>query len=105
MIHGLLMALLLAGSPQAATFKVSGTVVREDKLDPASATQANQVRISGPSTMIVPIGNGGTFTFPNLRPGTYQLVVGPRVTMTPMTIVVSDKDVNDMHVVIPCRWT
>jgi hypothetical protein len=55
MIHGLLMALLLAGSPQAATFKVSGTVVREDKQDPATATQANQVRIVGPSAFIVTV--------------------------------------------------
>ena len=101
MIHGLLMALLLAGSPQAPTFKVTGTVVREDKLDAATATQANQVRISGPSTLIVTIGAGGTFTFPSVRPGSYQLVVGPRVTMAPMTIVVSDKDVSDVHVVIP----
>ncbi len=101
MIHWLLMALLLAGSPQAATFKLSGTVVREDKLDPATATQANQVRIVGPSTTIVTIGAGGAFTFPNVRPGSYQLVVGPRVTMTPMTIIVSDKDVSDVHVVIP----
>jgi hypothetical protein len=101
MIHGLLMALLLAGSPQAATFKVSGTVVREDKQDPATATQANQVRIVGPSAFIVTIGAGGTFTFPNVRPGSYQLVVGPRVTMTPMTIIVGDKDVSDVHVVIP----
>jgi hypothetical protein len=101
MIHGLLMALLLAGSPQANTFKVSGTVVREDKLDPAAAAQANQVRISGPSAMIVRIGAGGTFTFPNVRPGSYQLVVGPIVTMPPMTIIVSDKDVSDVHVVIP----
>jgi hypothetical protein len=101
MIHGLLMALLLAGSPQAAGFKVSGTVVREDKQEPTAATQANQVRISGPSTMIVTVGAGGTFTFPNVRPGSYQLVVGPRVTMTPMTIIVSDKDVSDVHVVIP----
>jgi hypothetical protein len=101
MIHGLLMALLLAGSPQAAGFKVSGTVVREDKQEPTAATQANQVRISGPSTMIVTVGAGGTFTFPNVRPGSYQLVVGPRVTMSPMTIIVSDKDVSDVHVVIP----
>jgi len=102
MIHGLLLALLLAASPQAATFKVSGTVVREDKQDPASAaTQANQVRISGPSASIVTIGAGGTFTFPSVRPGTYQLVVGPRVTMSPMTVVVSDKDVSDLRVVIP----
>ena len=101
MIPGLLMALLLAVTPQAATFKVSGTVAREDKQDPSTVTQANQVRISGPSTTIVLIGAGGTFTFPNLRPGTYQLVVGPRVTMTPMTIIVGDKDVTDVHVVIP----
>jgi len=102
MIHGLLMAVLLAASPQATTYKMSGTVVREDKQDPsAAATQANQVRISGPSTMIVTIGAGGTFTFPSVRPGTYQLVVGPRITMSPMTVVVTDKDVADLRVVIP----
>jgi hypothetical protein len=101
MIHGLLMALLLAGSPQAATFKVSGTVVREDKQESTTATQANQVLIVGPSQMIAPIRAGGTFTIPDLRPGSYQLVVLPRIAMTPMTIVVSDKDVSDLRVVIP----
>jgi hypothetical protein len=101
MIHCLLMALLLAGSPQAATFKVSGTVVREDKQESTTATQANQVLIVGPSQMIAPIRAGGTFTIPDLRPGSYQLVVLPRIAMTPMTIVVSDKDVSDLRVVIP----
>ena len=81
MIHGLLIALLLATPPQVVTFKVSGTVVRDDKQDPATATQANQIRLGGPTTNIVPIGAGGAFEFSNVRPGTYQIVVGPRITI------------------------
>jgi hypothetical protein len=100
MIYRLLTLLLLA-IPQATTFSVSGTVVREDKLDPATAPQANQIRISGPSTSIIGIGAGGAFRFPNLRPGTYQIVVGPRITMAPVTIVVTDKDLTDLRIVVP----
>jgi hypothetical protein len=89
MIHGLLMAFLLALTPppQATTFKLSGTVVREDKMDAMTA--------------IVTIGAGGTFEFANVRPGSYQVVVGPRITMSPVTVVVTDKDVTDFRVVIP----
>ena len=72
MIHGLLLALLLVGSPQTGAYKVSGTVVRDDKQDPATAPQANQIRISGPSTQILTIGAGGTFEFPAVRPGTLR---------------------------------
>jgi hypothetical protein len=101
MFSVLLVALLLGISPQATTFKVSGTVVRDDNRDPATAAQANQVRLSGPITTIVPIRPDGTFEFVNARPGTYQLVVGPRITMSPMTVVVSDKDVAGLRVVVP----
>src|SRR5262245_19163352 len=101
MVRALLLSLLLAAMPQTGTFKVSGTVVRDDKLDPATANQANQIRISGPSTTIVNIGAGGTFEFPNIRPGNYQIVVGPRITMSPMAVVVTDSDVKDLRVVVP----
>jgi len=102
MIQGLLMAFILAAQTQAAgTYKISGTVVREDKLDPASAANQNQIRIQGPTTLIVTIGADGKFEFPNVRPGSYQVVVGPRITMSPVTVVVSDKDVTDFRVVIP----
>lgn len=101
MIHGLVMLLLLAAAPQTATFQVAGTVVREDQLDPAAAPQANQVRISGPATLIATIGAGGSFVFNNVRPGTYQLVVGPRITMPPMTLVVGDRNLTDVQVLVP----
>src|SRR5215470_9041489 len=108
MIQGLLTAFLLAALQQpappqapAAIYKVSGTVVREDKQDPATAAQANQIRIQGPTTSIVVIGAGGTFEFRNIRAGTYQLVVGPRVTMAPVTVTVTDKDLTDVRVVVP----
>src|SRR5215475_5725663 len=109
MIQGLLTAFLLIAALQqpappqspAPTYKVSGTVVREDKQDPAAAAQANQIRIQGPTSSIVAIGAGGTFEFVNIRPGTYQLVVGPRITMAPVSVIVSDKDLSDVRVVVP----
>ena len=101
MIHGLLMAFFLAAPPQETTFKVSGTVVRDDKQDPAQAAQQNQIRISGPNTLIMSIGEGGAFEFPNMRPGNYQIVVGPRITMTPVAVTITDKDVTGLRVVIP----
>jgi hypothetical protein len=108
MIQGLLTVCLLAAFQQPAppqapstTYKVSGTVVREDKQDPAAAAQANQIRIQGPMTSVVVIRAGGNFEFANIRPGTYQLVVGPRITMAPVTVVVSDKDLSDVRVVVP----
>ena len=66
MIHGLLMALLLVAPPQATNFKLSGTVARDDKQDPATVAQNNQVRVSGPATSIAIIGAGGTFSFASL---------------------------------------
>ncbi len=101
MIYGPLIALLLTLSPQATSFKISGTVVREDKQEPSSVTQANQVRISGPSTTIVPIKPDGSFEFPSVRPGTYRLEVGPTISMPAMTVVVTDKDVTDVRALIP----
>ena len=40
MIHGLLLALLLVGSPQTGAYKVSGTVVRDDNHDLLMGTAA-----------------------------------------------------------------
>src|SRR5215471_15166633 len=107
MIQRLLTAFLFAALQQpappqapAATYKVSGAIVREDKQDPAVA-QANQIRIQGPTTSVVVIGAGGTFEFRNIRAGTYQLVVGPRITMAPVTVTVTDKDLTDVRVVVP----
>jgi hypothetical protein len=109
MIQGLLIAFVLA-LPQAVpaqqtapagTFKITGTVTREDKQEASTAANQNQIRIQGPMTSIVAIGTGGTFEFPNVRPGSYQVVVGPRITMSPVTVVVADKDVTDFRVVVP----
>ena len=63
MIYGLLMALLLVAPPQATNFKLSGTVARDDKQDPATVAQ---VCVSGPATSIAIIGAGGTFSFASL---------------------------------------
>jgi len=81
---------------------VSGTVVREDNQDPAHASNGDRVLLRGSGgTTIVDVGAGGAFEFLNVRPGTYQIVVGPMVTMDPVTVVVSDKDVGSVRVIVP----
>jgi hypothetical protein len=52
-------------------------------------------------TTIVTIGAGGRFEFSNVRPGNYQLVVGPRITMSPLAFTVTDKDITDLRAVVP----
>jgi hypothetical protein len=94
-----LAAFLLIQNP---TFKVSGVVVREDNQDPANATNGDRVVLRGSGgTSIVDVGDGGAFEFPNIRPGNYQIVVGPMVTMDPVAIAVTDKDVSGLRVVVP----
>src|SRR5262249_42880200 len=91
-----------ATAAQTSTFKVSGSVVREDKKDPAHAPNGDRVSMrSTGSSAAVDVGEGGAFEFENVRPGTYQIVVGPMVTMEPVTVVVTDKDVTGLRVLVP----
>src|SRR5258705_13882718 len=92
-----LSAFLLIQSP---AFKVSGVVVREDNQDPAHATNGDRVVLRGNNggTTIVDVGEGGAFEFSNVRPGSYQIVVGPMVTMEPVIVPVTDKDVTGLRV-------
>jgi hypothetical protein len=94
-----LAAFLLIQNP---TFKVSGVVVREDNQDPAHATNGDRVVLRGnTSTSSVDVGEGGAFEFPNVRPGNYQILVGPRVTMDPVAVSVTDKDVSGLRIIVP----
>src|SRR6266581_2743175 len=87
---------------QNSAFKVSGTVVREDKQEPDRVPNADRVSLRGNgSAAVIDMGAGGAFEFANVQPGTYQIVVGPMVTMEPVTIVVTDKDVIGLRVLIP----
>jgi hypothetical protein len=94
-----LAAFLLIQNP---TFKITGVVVREDNQDPAHATNGDRVVLRGSGgTSIVDVGDGGAFEFSNVRPGNYQIVVGPMVTMDPVAVAVTDKDVSGLRVVVP----
>src|SRR5262245_22984189 len=97
----LVLVLALPAAMQNAGFKVSGTVVREDKQDLSAAGSDRIVlRAEGGST-VAELGADGSFTFSNVRPGSYQVVVGPMVSTEPITVVVADRDVTGMRVVIP----
>src|SRR6185369_983939 len=94
-----LAAFLLIQNP---TFKVSGVVVREDNQDPAHATTGDRVVLrSNTGTSSVDVGEGGAFEFLNVRPGNYQILVGPRVTMDPVEVAVADKDVSGLRILVP----
>jgi hypothetical protein len=87
---------------QSPIFKVSGVVVREDNQDPAHATNGDRVVLRGNGgTTVVDVGDDGAFEFSNVRPGNYQIVVGPMVTMEPVAVAVTDKDVSGLRVVVP----
>ncbi len=106
MINALSLAvvLLIQGTAQAqnSTFKVSGTVVREDNQDPARAGNGDRVLLRGNgTTTVIDVGAAGAFEFANVGPGTYQIVVGPNVSMEPVAVVVTDKDVSGLRVLIP----
>lgn len=95
----LLTALFLAPVAPQSGVTISGTVTREDQQ--ANPATANQVRLSGPATTIVTIAADGSFEFKNVLPGTYQAVVGPLITMSPVTIVVGTADIKGQKLVIP----
>ncbi len=102
MVKALWLALLLVAQDPA--FKVSGTVVREDNQEPDRVAGADRVLLRGGATpKVTDIGTGGAFEFTGVRPGTYQVVIGPMVTMEPMPLVVADKDITGLRVVVPNR--
>jgi len=96
--------LLLQGTtPPAApkTYKISGTVTREDGQPAAQVSTANQIRFAGPNTSIIRIADDGTFQFPNAQPGTYRIVVGPTITMEEVPVTVTDTDVTGVRLFVP----
>ena len=100
-----LAAILLLQSTaiaQNSGFKVSGTVVREDNQPPDRASNGDRISLKGSSaSKVLDVGAGGAFEFTDVPPGTYQVVVGPMVTMDPITVVVTDKDLSGVRVFVP----
>jgi hypothetical protein len=100
-----LVVIILAQGPASAntpTFKVSGTIVREDKREPDAVPNSDRILLRGNGTSsVLDIEAGGAFEFTRVRPGNYELVVGPMITMDPLKFVVTDKDVTGVRVVVP----
>jgi hypothetical protein len=100
-----LTAIFLLQAPAPATtpgFKVSGTIVREDKRAPDSVPNADRILLrGGGATKVLDIETSGAFEFTRVPPGTYEIVIGPMVTMAPIKVVVADKDVTGLRVIVP----
>lgn len=96
--------LLIQGPAPAPTpvYKVSGTVMREDKRAPDSVLNADRILLRGAGTpKVLDIESSGAFEFTKVSPGSYEIVIGPMVTMEPVKVVVTDKDVTGLRVVVP----
>src|SRR5262245_18367401 len=98
-------AILLMQAPASAAtqaFKVSGTIVREDKRAPDSVPNADRILLSGagaPKVLDIEITGASELT--RVPPGSYEIVIGPMVTMEPLKVIVTDKDVTGLRVVVP----
>jgi hypothetical protein len=85
-----------------SVFKVSGTIVREDKRAPDSVPNADRILLRGAGApKVLDIETSGAFEFTRVSPGSYEIVIGPMVTMEPLKVVVTDKDVTGLRVVVP----
>jgi hypothetical protein len=96
---------IVVGTP----LKFSGRVIREDlggapvSLPPAS--QPIQVRITGPRVpaQVIQVAADGSFEFPSVRPGTYQVMAmgqGIRI-LQPITVTLAEKDVTGFVLRVP----
>jgi len=100
-----LTAILLMQAPAPAptqVFKVSGTIVREDKRAPDSVPNADRILLRGAGApKVLDIETTGAFEFTRVPPGSYEIVIGPMVAMEPLKVIVTDKDVTGLRVVVP----
>lgn len=85
-------AILLMQAPAAAPtpeFKVSGTMVREDKRAPDSVANADRILLrGGGAAKVLDIETSDAFEFTKVPPGSYEIVTGPMVTMEPIQVVI-----------------
>src|SRR5262249_47966126 len=96
------VVLLVQGTAvgRTSTFKVSGTIVREDKQEPDRVPNADRILLRGNGrSLVLDIEPGGAFEFTKVPSGAYEIVIGPKITMEPVKVVVSDKDVTGLRVV------
>src|SRR5215475_10254380 len=98
-----LTAILLMQAPAPTpVFKVSGTIVREDKQAPDSVPNADRILLRGAGApKVLDIETSGAFEFTRVSPGSYEIVIGPMVTMEPVQVIVTDKDITGLRVVVP----
>ena len=107
LIAGLLLMQFIQAAPQPApgqtappSVRVSGTAIREDGQQPQG-----QVRMLGSGgTYIAAVAPDGSFQFPRVPAGSYQLSGGPAlatVAIEPIMILVADKEISGLHYVVP----
>jgi hypothetical protein len=85
-----------------AVFKISGTIVREDKRAPNSVPNADRILLRGTGApKVLDIETSGAFEFARVSPGSYEIVIGPMVLMEPVKVIVTDKDITGLRVVVP----
>jgi len=102
MITTLWLAAILLFQAATPAYRISGTVVREDKQEPSRATNGDRIVLRGDAgSVTLDIGQGGAFEFTSVRPGKYQIVVGPGVIMDAVPVVVTDRDIAGLRVVVP----
>jgi hypothetical protein len=92
--------------------RFSGKVVRQDNAGntvaaPVAATPSSQnlqIRLqsrSSSTTASTVVGADGSFDFPRLRPGTYQILVTPSPRMPQLSVTLLDNDITGYELVVP----
>jgi hypothetical protein len=85
--------------PVASGVRVSGRVVFPSNYGRPQNPPVVQVR--GGVFQGIPVTSDGKFEIPHVRPGTYSLIVSPAPGMQPMSVVVPDRDVDNVELVVP----
>src|SRR5262249_39072746 len=84
----------------APTVRVSGIASREDGQQPQG-----QVRLLGPGgTYLSQVAADGSFQFPRVPAGPYQLSGGPAlatVAIEPIMVIVEDREISGLRYVVP----
>jgi TonB family protein len=76
---------------------VSGRVIGPPSQNLSGTQRAS---LNGSSSQATSINADGSFTFSNVRPGTYNLTINSGILSQPISIVVDDKDITGIEAVV-----